>query len=494
MSDIFICYSRTDISIAIKLLQRLQAEGWNVFIDKQTHVGRRWHKEIEKELHAAKAIVVLWSANSRDSDYVLEEAEYGKRNNILFPVFIEQVENPYGFSRIQTADLIGWESNPGHPGLVELVDSLRLHLNSHALEFESGTDANVKSEPEPIHPIAASEITSHNNLKANADASNNQAPKKRIILWSILVFLGFAIFPAAKWIYDRFSQSEMPAEELINETEMTPKIVQEVAPSKKTQMMENDLPSDELLPELILIPAGSFSMGEQDKAFIKTLDDDIKRYFGVPGISVDIKESFYLGKTEVTYEQYDYYVQAQQRSGQQIESPATKIGGRRGKHPVVNVNWFDAMAYAAWVGEQTQQSCRLPTEAEWEYAVRANTQTAYPWSDDLGVNNANCSGCGSQWDGQEAAPVGSFAANKFGLYDMSGNVWEWTCSNWRDQFDDSEQQCNNDTDGNQKRVLRGGSWLSFPDKVRSAARNYDYAPSRRYWDNGFRVLCSSPIE
>jgi len=358
MSDIFLCYSRTDISVATKLVQRLQAEGWDVFIDKQTHVGRRWHKEIEKELHAAKAIVVLWSANSRDSDYVLEEAEYGKRNNILFPVFIEQVENPYGFSRIQTADLIGWESNPGHPGLVELLDSLRLHLNSHAPE--SGIDADAKSEPEPTQPIAASEITSHNNLQANAEANNNQAPKKRIIFWLILVFLGFVTFPAAEWVYDKFSQSEMSAEELsseteatpqivqevapskkiqtpkpeilaeklfnetevtpkivqevipskkpqtpkpeilaeelFNETEVTPKIVQEVTPSKKTQMLENDLPSDELLPELILIPAGSFAMGEQDKAFIK-VNDDMKGYYGVPGISVDIKESFYLGKT-----------------------------------------------------------------------------------------------------------------------------------------------------------------------------------------------------
>ncbi|MDP1934528.1 MAG: toll/interleukin-1 receptor domain-containing protein, partial [Nitrosomonas sp.] len=78
MNDIFIGYSRSDSAIAERLMQRFQQEGWQVFIDRQTLVGRKWHKEIERELHAARAVVVLWSAASRDSDFVLEEAEYGK--------------------------------------------------------------------------------------------------------------------------------------------------------------------------------------------------------------------------------------------------------------------------------------------------------------------------------------------------------------------------------------------------------------------------------
>jgi hypothetical protein len=131
MSDIFICYSRTDIAVASSLADRLRINGWSVFLDVQTPVGRRWHREIEKELHAAKAVVALWSAKSRDSDYVLEEAEYGKRNSILFPAFIDQVECPYGFRRIQTADLIGWERSYEHPGLLSLLVSLRLHLDGY---------------------------------------------------------------------------------------------------------------------------------------------------------------------------------------------------------------------------------------------------------------------------------------------------------------------------------------------------------------------------
>ena len=94
MSDIFLCYSKQDIDTALRLVQLFETEGWRVFIDKKTQVGHRWHKVIENELHAARAVVVLWSATSRDSDFVLEEAEYGKRKNILFPAFIEAVEYP----------------------------------------------------------------------------------------------------------------------------------------------------------------------------------------------------------------------------------------------------------------------------------------------------------------------------------------------------------------------------------------------------------------
>ncbi|MGH8497367.1 MAG: toll/interleukin-1 receptor domain-containing protein [Methylococcales bacterium] len=94
MSDIFLCYSRTDSQLAGQLEQRLKAEGWSVYRDVQTLVGRRWHKEIEKELHAARSVVVLWSEHSRESDYVLEEAEYGERKDILFPAFIKRASSP----------------------------------------------------------------------------------------------------------------------------------------------------------------------------------------------------------------------------------------------------------------------------------------------------------------------------------------------------------------------------------------------------------------
>jgi formylglycine-generating enzyme required for sulfatase activity len=157
---------------------------------------------------------------------------------------------------------------------------------------------------------------------------------------------------------------------------------------------------------------------------------------------------------------------------------------------VVNITWHQATAYTEWLGKRAKQTCRLPTEAEWEYAARAGSDKAYPWGDDVGQNRANCHGCGSRWDHDQSAPVGSFPANAFGLYDTSGNVWEWTCSVWRDEFDGHEQQCA-DKEDTAPRVVRGGSWINRPAGGRSAARGDFGDPEAAYNDIGFRVWCSS---
>ena len=175
MSDIFICYSKADREIARQLAERLRAEGWSLFMDVQTHVGRRWHKEIEKELHAARAVVVLWSGTSRESDFVLEEAEYGKRKEILFPAFIERVDFPYGFGRIQTADLIGWAGDADHRGLAGLLESLKEHLNSREGAPEPGDvpHANAVVTSKPVQPTPARDLapgqTFRDGLKTGAE-------------------------------------------------------------------------------------------------------------------------------------------------------------------------------------------------------------------------------------------------------------------------------------------------------------------------------------
>ena len=106
-----------------------------------------------------------------------------------------------------------------------------------------------------------------------------------------------------------------------------------------------------------------------------------------------------------------------------------------GRKPVINVTWDDAQRYVAWLSRMTGKPYRLLSEAEWEYAARAGTQTAYSWGDKIGKGNANCNGCGSQWDNMQPAPVGSFAPNAFGLNDMHGNVWEWVEDCYHDNYD-----------------------------------------------------------
>jgi formylglycine-generating enzyme required for sulfatase activity len=167
----------------------------------------------------------------------------------------------------------------------------------------------------------------------------------------------------------------------------------------------------------------------------------------------------------VTFEEWDACVAA-------AACPRVPDSWGRGQMPVINVSWRDAKQYVGWLSRLTGKEYRLLTEAEWEYAARAGAETRYSWGDGLGKGNANCDGCGSRWDLEQTAPVGSFKPNAFGLYDMHGNVWEWVEDSWHDNYDSAP------TDGSawlrrddpNYPVVRGGSWRNDSETVRAAVR------------------------
>jgi formylglycine-generating enzyme required for sulfatase activity len=159
----------------------------------------------------------------------------------------------------------------------------------------------------------------------------------------------------------------------------------------------------------------------------------------------------------------------------------------RGKQPVINVTRDDAQRYVAWFSQMTGRTYRLLTEAEWEYAARAGSTTAYYWGDEIGKGNANCNGCGSQWDNKQTSPVGSFEPNPFGLYDMAGNVFQWVQDCYHDSYNGAPTDGLAWTGGDCSRgVGRGGSWGLEPKDLRSARRS-TYTTGDRYIDVGFRV-------
>ena len=121
MSDIFICYSSNDREVALKLKGIFVNRGWTVFVDQDIVTGKRFHKEIERELAEARAVVALWSKTSKDSDYVLDEATEGQARGILVPAVIENIEPPLGFRQIQTANLDGWGGSLQHSELHNLL-------------------------------------------------------------------------------------------------------------------------------------------------------------------------------------------------------------------------------------------------------------------------------------------------------------------------------------------------------------------------------------
>ena len=213
------------------------------------------------------------------------------------------------------------------------------------------------------------------------------------------------------------------------------------------------------VPEMVSLPAGRFRMGCLGSDEVCSDRERPVRKLSVA--------AFELGKTEVTFDQWDACFA---RGG--CEHYPSDQGWGRGNRPVINVSWNDIQQYLAWLKKETGQTWRLPSEAEWEYAARARTETVYSWGDAVGKNRANCDGCGSQWDNKQTAPVGSFAANPWGLFDMHGNVWEWVRDCYG-PYDSSKTDAKAVTGGECKyRVLRGGSWNDYPWPTRAAFRDY----------------------
>jgi formylglycine-generating enzyme required for sulfatase activity len=229
-------------------------------------------------------------------------------------------------------------------------------------------------------------------------------------------------------------------------------------------------------PEMVVLPAGSFAMGSPAGEHGRDTDES-------PQHSVTIGKPFAVGRFASTFDEWDACI----AGGGCNDHTTRDQGWGRGRRPVLNVSWDDAMAYVAWLSRKTGKTYRLLTEAEWEYAARAGSTTAYYWGDAIGKGNANCDGCGSQWDNVQTAPVGSFAPNAFGLYDMAGNAWQWTQDCYQENYKDASPDGSASTAGDcSRRVIRGGSWISMPPILRSAGRFWNTANSRGNL-LGFRV-------
>lgn len=230
-------------------------------------------------------------------------------------------------------------------------------------------------------------------------------------------------------------------------------------------------------PEMVVVPAGKFRMGSPASQPAHAADE-------APQHTVTIARRFAVDRFEVTFDEWD----ACAADGGCNGYKPSDEGWGRGRRPVINVSWDDANAYVAWLSKKTGKPYRLLSESEYEYAARAGTQTAYPWGNAVGTNKADCHACGSQWDAKQTAPVGSFAANKFGLYDMVGNVREWTEDCYHDSYTGAPADGSAWVEGAScdDRVVRGGSWLLAPAFLRSASR-YWFTTGYRLRYVGFRV-------
>lgn len=244
-------------------------------------------------------------------------------------------------------------------------------------------------------------------------------------------------------------------------------------------------------PEMVVVPAGSFMMGS-------SASEEGRRFEEGPLHWVTIGVPFAVGVNEITFAQWEACV----RAGGCEDTEVDDEGWGRGQRPVINVNWWDAMAYAWWLSEETGEQYRLLSEAEWEYVARAGTQSARYWGEGTALQCRHANGydrTSHQAKGDdkmfvrcedghiETAPVGSFLPNAFGLNDVLGNVSEWTLDCWNWMYDGAPADGSAWNTGDcSKRVLRGGSWNVVPETLRSA-RRYGNSAGIRHEYGGFRV-------
>jgi formylglycine-generating enzyme required for sulfatase activity len=312
--------------------------------------------------------------------------------------------------------------------------------------------------------------------------SRKLARRRRLLARSLITVLAVGVvFGLAAWVeHDNLTALWRYY------SAIRPYMVSQVRPHVLTAAAEHTLkPGDSFrecatdCPEMIVVPAGSFTMGSGPIEKGSQINE-------APQHPVTIAKGFAVSKYELTFADWEACAAHGDCDPHLYDS-----GYGRGRQPVINVTWEDAQRYVAWLSRMTGKTYRLLSEAEYEYATRAGTQTAYPWGDDIKLKDmvmTNCSGCGSQWDTKRTAPIGSFPPNTFGLYDMVGNVYEWTedCShsNYAGAPTDSSAWIEG---GNcSRRVARGGAWDSHPDGVRSAARG-SFTIGSRYNNLSFRV-------
>lgn len=248
----------------------------------------------------------------------------------------------------------------------------------------------------------------------------------------------------------------------------------------KGEKIQDMLESDIAGPELVVVPAGSFRMGDISG---KGLSNER------PVETKEIRHSFGMGETEITVKAFEQFVQstnfvteAEKDKGCASYSEGEALWERNrnwrspgfpqtDKSPVVCVSLQDARAFVAWMSKASNQVYKLPTEEQWEYAARGGKETDFWWGEGVGTDNANCGWCGSQWSNVSSSPVGTFERNNFGLFDTVGNVWEWT---------------SNSFDANSG-VVRGGAWNFAPRLARVSTR-MELEPNFRANYIGFRVV------
>ena len=515
---VFISYSRKDIAFANRLEVALKARGFEVLIDREEiYAFEDWWKRIEALIGRADTVVFVLSPDAAKSDVALKEVAYAALLNKRFaPIVCRRVEDDAAPKTLRRLNFIFFdEPDRFDESANKLADAVQtdivwirdhtkfgeaarawvaagrlnaLLLRTPVLEMaEYWMASRPRGAPEPTDEIRSYVAASRQG--ARSAQSLRRFAQGSILVLMMAVILGLIGWinqehlkaQARWWLHDRHLVASNIWPYVLNpatERALKPN------PNKSFRECAPEQQDKDYCPDMVVVPAGSFTMGSAATEKGRSTNEG-------PQHAVTIAKAFAVSKYEVTFAEWDTCVAYGGCNGY---SPSD-AGLGRGRRPLIYMDWLDAKAYVTWLSQMTGKPYRQLTEAEYEYATRAGTTTAYPWGDDSGNDNANCIGCSRKWDKGRIVPVGSFPPNRFGLYDMVGNVWEWVEDCYHASYEVKTPQRTVDapSDGSawitgdcSWRVIRGGSWSNPPGSVRSASRQRIPADTRAIVA-GFRV-------
>jgi formylglycine-generating enzyme required for sulfatase activity len=506
---VFISYSRRDSSdFAEELVAGLELAGFAPFLDRHDiAAGEDWEARLRGLIQHADTVVFVASPESVKSERCAWEVDKAlAENKRVLPIIFRSVSDSDIPERLRRLQFVRFDTGPGitRP-LAQLAEALRQDIDwirEHTRLGELAQRWDMRGRPESLllraddlaaalswadkRPTSAPPVTdairsfitasrqAEDAYLAKSSAAQRHMIRMRLLVSALAIIVAIGI---AGWI----KQADI-VEYWQWYTVTRPYVVSQVRPYVLSTSNERALKPGSSFrecakdcPEMVVVPAGSFVMGSPDTESDRDRDEG-------PQHTVTFAKPFAVSKFELTFDEWDTCV------SYGACAQASDAGWGRGQRPVIYVTWDDARHYAAWLAKITGKPYRLLAEAEYEYAARAGSQTAFPWGESVGDNNANCNSCGSQWDSKQTAPVGSFAPNRFGLYDMVGNVWEWVQDCYHADYAGAPDNGSAWTSGScTERVVRGGSWSANPLRnLRSAAR-YQHSPDLQDRHFGFRI-------
>jgi formylglycine-generating enzyme required for sulfatase activity len=497
---VFISYSRRDSTEFVdELIAGLELAGFAPFLDRHDIVaGEKWEERLGGLIAQADTVVFVVSPEAVKSERCAWEIERAlAQTKRLLPIIFKPVPEPDIPEELRSRQFVRFDSGAGFARpLGRLADALRqdidwirehTRLSDLAARWEARGRAEAlllrgddlaaaetwadKRSPDALRITHAVRdfIVSSKKAEAvffeNARAARRRMRRLRVLaaVLSTLVIIVMAGWWQQDWLKDRVYVWR-------NVRILT--AAQELALKPKNSFQECLH-----CPEMIVVPKGSFWMGTGEIGHGGGGNE-------WPRHEVTIAKEFAVSKFELTFAEWDACADHGDCWPQ-----INDRGWGRGRQPVINVSWDDAKSYVRWLSRITGKKYRLLSEAEYEYAARAGVQTIYPWGDDIGKNNANCYGCRSEWDNKQTAPVGSFAPNRFGLYDMVGNVSEWVEDCYYPKYEtaprDGSAYVEQPADCG-LRVNRGGNWANVEQDIRLGKRFTD-SPVARNAGLGFRV-------